>query len=784
MKRPKRAAPSNPAPAPAVVIVDARCLQDPDYAPRGVGRHAITLLQGVRPGAARLVALTDPLLPPLTPDATLLFEAVATNAYAARQAAHRLGGPAAYIALSPMTHDPLFGARFLGDDTLLRTAVVYDFIPLRHPERYLATASADLGYALRLFWLSQCDRFVPISQSAADDLVKHLQVDRASIRVSGAPLTDWHAEDRSAWIGKERRGILVVGGGDPRKNPETVIRAHSRCKALQLAGTMLTVAGNYGPEQVATFKALALAEGGRAELVHVPGHIPEADLVALYRGSAVVVCASMDEGFSLPVIEGMAAGALVLASDIPAHRELVPHAAHLFPVDDAGRLADLLGAVDWTGATAAGLIEAQDEVWPRFRASHVSERFWAFATPAPRLPAPSLGTGAKPRIAVLSPLPPDRTGVGDYTHATCLELGRLADLHMFTETERPGPVPGVAAVLPLTDLPGLSPHYDRTVSVLGNSRFHTATLEHLERYGGASIAHDARMLQFYFSERGPQATADLAARELNRPVSVLEVSAWLEDEGRMETTFLSDIAAASTPMIVHSPVTQTMMRANLGIETTHLPFCIYHPFEAATLQPARRRAARTKLGVARDEVLLATFGHVDSVKGPEDCLWALERLRSWGVNASLHFVGQCVKNTEISDSLASLAERLGLGNSVRFYPEYLGEDVYFDYLLAADVAIQVRRYGLGGLSGALLDCAGAGLPCVANQSLFDAVSPPPAYTAAVPDVLSPVLLAERVADLVGVRGARKTEATRLAFCDERSLARYAKLLMAALGLPS
>ena len=54
--------------------------------------------------------------------------------------------------------------------------------------------------------------------------------------------------------------------------------------------------------------------------------------------------------------------------------------------------------------------------------------------------APAVLRGYRPRVALLSPLPPDRSGVADYTAATCVELGRLVDLHVFTETARPAPL--------------------------------------------------------------------------------------------------------------------------------------------------------------------------------------------------------------------------------------------------------------------------------------------------------------------------------------------------------
>jgi hypothetical protein len=58
------------------------------------------------------------------------------------------------------------------------------------------------------------------------------------------------------------------------------------------------------------------------------------------------------------------------------------------------------------------------------------------------------------------------------------------------------------------------------------------------------------------------------------------------------------------------------------------------------------------------------------------------------------------------------------------------------------VAVQLRTYGLGGLSGALLDCAAGGLPSATNESLLAAAIGVPDYVRSIADAVSPLLLAE------------------------------------------
>ncbi len=777
---------------PGTIVLDLRCLQDPNYARRGVGRHALALLRHApRDRGFRVIGLVDHALPRLIDEAHAMVDDLCPNAYAALHAA-RMQPVSCFVAFSPMTHDPLFFGRLLADSRLVRAAVVHDFIPHRCPERYLPGLADRLSYAGALRWLSRYDAFMPNSQSTAEDLRKILGVPGSAIAVTGCSLDAAFETVANTAGGGRNRHVLVVGGGDPRKNPDVVVRAHARSAVMQRAiGMKLVVAGGYGENDAQVFREMAASCGGRPELVEVPGHLSEEELLALYGRAAVVVCPSRDEGFSIPVIEAMAAGVPCLASDIPAQRELVEDESQRFAPDDDAALTAALDRAVTDAAWRETILARQASVWPRFRAEEVGRRFWdavldRLDAPSRRVvQAPFLQRGARPRVALLSPLPPDRSGVADYTAATCIDLGRLVDLHVFTETERPGRIPGAASIRPLTALPHLLPEFDRVISVVGNSHFHTRIMDLLRRYGAACIAHDARMLGFYAILRGRQEALALASRELGRPVTNEELDRWLGDEGMLEALFLGEIAESAAPMIVHSQVTARLVQERHGITPVYIPFSIYRPCSPSELTPDARAAARARLGLPKGEIVIATFGLIAANKAPEECVWALDMLRGWGIPASLHFVGATDTMPHDAADLRRLVAGLGLDAHVHFVASnYVPEQMYRDYLIGADLGIQLRTYGLGGLSGAVLDCAAAGLPTVTNAGLGEAVGVPGGYFRAIPDALSPVLLAEALAGLLEEAGlaAPRIEAERHAYSQSRSFHTYARLLCDALAL--
>lgn len=767
-------------------IVDLRCLQDTNYVARGIGRHTVGLLK-LAPrcaGRLRLIGLIDPVMQPPPADVVRLCDDLVPNAYAAEHALS--DGERIFISPSPMTHPPDFVARLIANSSLRRIAIVHDFIPLRHGTRYLPGATERLGYVELLRWLTRFDLFATNSGSTADDLAAMLAIPPAIVVATGCAL-DPIFEPTGA-VQTARRHIFVAAGADARKNPELAIRAHARSASMQDGdGVPLVIGGNYASADKAGFRRLAVAHNGRDDLIVVPGQMTDGELVANYREALAVITPSRDEGFSLPIIEGMACGALCLASDIPAHRELVRDPDLRFAPDDDTTLSATLDRLVRDGGWRQEKLSGQASIWPRFSASRVAERFWMLAIPTGnRLPTPAVQRAARPRVALLTPLPPDRSGVADYTAASCAELGRLVDLHLFTETRQPTPRPGAASIRPMSELPHLMPGFDRVISVVGNSHYHTRIFEMLMRYGGACIAHDARMLGFYGILLGRKRALETASRELGRPVNDAELDSWFADEGQLKALFLGDIAAAARPMIVHSPVTAELCRERYGVTPAYLPFSIYRPWRSEELGAAPRAEARARMGVGSSDMVVTTFGFVHPSKAPEECVWALDSLRRWGMPARLHFVGDASSMPDGGRALRHLIDLLDLSGHVRLEDGYVSEQTYRDHLVGSDLAIQLRTYGLGGLSGALLDCAAAGLPTVANRSLGDAVGVPADYIRTINDAISPLLLAEALADLRdsenGAAETSRREQARRKYGRERSFAAYASGLCAALDL--
>jgi hypothetical protein len=185
-------------------------------------------------------------------------ESVHINAYAASAAGSSRSPPACFVMLSPMTHDPVVLARLLTDRTLLRAAVVFDFIPRHRPDLYLPSVEHRLAYALALRWLARCDLFAPISRTSADELKALFGAPESAVTVTGAPVHGQFETVPAMARGAVPRHLLVAASCDPRKNAEVAIRAHARSAMMQAgSGIPLVVAGTYEPQAAEALRALA-----------------------------------------------------------------------------------------------------------------------------------------------------------------------------------------------------------------------------------------------------------------------------------------------------------------------------------------------------------------------------------------------------------------------------------------------------------------------------------------------------------------------------------------------
>jgi glycosyltransferase involved in cell wall biosynthesis len=229
-----------------------------------------------------------------------------------------------------------------------RTVVtIHDLVSFLFPETVPKKYSLYMRLMTRLATRS-ADRIIAVSQATKTDLERTLHVPPAKIVVIheavgpefGRPLAPEAVAAVVHRYGLRRPYCLFVGNLEPRKNLPGLIEAFADVRR-RLAGTahppQLVLAGTRAWLHSPIFRAVETH--GVGDDVVFTDYVPIADLPALYAGATCFVFPSLYEGFGLPVLEAMAAGAPVVAARAGSIPEVAGDAALLVDARVPGELA-------------------------------------------------------------------------------------------------------------------------------------------------------------------------------------------------------------------------------------------------------------------------------------------------------------------------------------------------------------------------------------------------------------------------------------------------------------
>lgn len=218
-------------------------------------------------------------------------------------------------------------------------AVIYDLIPLKHPEYFSESLSEMFATSFEAL-LEIVDFVVAISNTVADEVREAVRTKRGNLPVHSFRL----GHDIGSPSSNERKSnrvpgqFICVGTVEPRKNHHTVLDAFE----LVWEGggdCRLTLIGRYGwlADEIAS-RIQSHPEFNRR--LFWERDMRDRALQHEYDKASAVIAASFAEGLGLPVLEGLSRGAPVIASDIPSHREVGGDRCSYFPASDARELAN------------------------------------------------------------------------------------------------------------------------------------------------------------------------------------------------------------------------------------------------------------------------------------------------------------------------------------------------------------------------------------------------------------------------------------------------------------
>jgi glycosyltransferase involved in cell wall biosynthesis len=202
---------------------------------------------------------------------------------------------------------------------------LHDLIPLT----FYGEAPNKMPLRWRLFYrwnlraAARAALIITVSEAARREILDRLAPNAKRVRaIYNGVDTPLFVQDASPAV---EPYILYVGSFEPRKNLLRLARAYAQAIRAGFKQDLVVIANPASGDTGGIERELAASGlAGRVRFLH---SVPEERLWALYRQAELFVFPSLAEGFGLPPLEAMAAGTPVIASDLPALREVLGEAA-------------------------------------------------------------------------------------------------------------------------------------------------------------------------------------------------------------------------------------------------------------------------------------------------------------------------------------------------------------------------------------------------------------------------------------------------------------------------
>ncbi|MHB9158907.1 MAG: glycosyltransferase [Thiobacillus sp.] len=612
------------------------------------------------------------------------------------------------------------------------TAVtLYDLIPYIHRKPYLESPAVEAWYLEKIEHLRRADLFLAISESSRREGIDHLGLpDDRSVNISTDAEPHFQplkisAETEQAIrqkYGLKRPFVMYTGGIDHRKNIEGLIRAYSKLSPELRKTHQLAIVCSALPESRRNLEQLAVQQGlSKSELI-LTGFVPEDDLVALYNLCALFIFPSWHEGFGLPALEAMRCGAPVIGANTSSLPEVIGWEEALFDPHSDEAMAWAMEHVISDPIFRGKLVQHGKEQSAKFSWDDSARRAIAAMK---RLHTHRQGEAAinhsknrRPRLAYVSPLPPEKSGIADYSAELLPELARMYEIDVIVVQDAIS-TPWIKANCSIRSVQWLidnAARYERVVYHLGNSAFHAHMFDLLKSIPGVVVLHDFYLSGIVAHRDIHNLAPDCWTRELYGSHGYVAL------HDRFHATNTADVIweypcslsviQDSLGVIAHSPNTLRLAEKWYGGESTDWAVI---PLMRDSRINADKTLARKVLGFGAGDILVCAFGILGPTKLNQRLLqaWLKSRLAQ-DKTCHLVFVGENHPGEYGHDLLAAIRQNNAEKNI--HITGWTEQEVYRHYLAAADIAVQLRTLSRGETSAAVLDCMNYGLATVVNAN--------------------------------------------------------------------
>lgn len=246
-----------------------------------------------------------------------------------------------------LLHLPFFGYPFIRPCPTVVTILDIVFEP--HPE-YLPPHKTAVLRAIFRHAARTAKKIIAISEFTKNEIIKYYGVKEDKVEViylASDPvfrriIDSSKCEQVNRVYGITKKYILCVGAIHKRKNIERLLQAFKELKQKN-DDVQLVLVGGVIWDSV-DLNNLICGSGLTDSVVYLQ-YVPDEDLVYLYNSAEMLVYPSLYEGFGLPLVEAMACGTPVIASNATSIPEIVGEAGILFDPYNISEMSDAMATV-------------------------------------------------------------------------------------------------------------------------------------------------------------------------------------------------------------------------------------------------------------------------------------------------------------------------------------------------------------------------------------------------------------------------------------------------------
>jgi glycosyltransferase involved in cell wall biosynthesis len=320
------------------------------------------------------------------------------------------------------------------------------------------------------------------------------------------------------------------------------------------------------------------------------------------------------------------------------------------------------------------------------------------------------------KIAYFSPLPPQRSGIADYSADLLPYLAEEAELALFASEPEAVSSDDLRNHFPirrLADFPHLRWDYDIALYQMGNNLLHRDVYAMLRQYPGLTVLHDYTLHHFI---------ACITVGEGNFPAYVRELAysrgrngvtgAYAMQRGEISAPLFDwplneRVVDLSVGVLVHSNyVRQRLLAAH--------PKALIRKVNQPIRLPSSRdqRTARRELRLPEDAFIVVTWGQVIQEKRLDLVLQAFALFHQRHPDTLWIVVGESL--TEHAH-WEEMVQKSGLSNDIQQVGYVEGLEALYDYIAASDVCINLRHPTAGETSASALRTMAMGRPVIVSD---------------------------------------------------------------------